>query len=317
MKRTLYEVLEISANASPEVMRAAFRVLTQRYHPDKNKGEDADQMMAEINKAYLTLSDPVSRAEYDASRLAVRRARRPPPEEPAASSFHAPPAVPRTESAKPAKPAGGRRIRARPWLIAVGIITLLGGGFVLARYTIENVSEQSVKQYEAKAEIERRAKEQLYLDAEASFTGTGAPQNYERARELYMEIVNQDRSHNMPLGERGKLAARRLGDMYARGIGVPQNWAQAVKWYEEAANARDTLSMMTLAESYEAGKGAPRNLLMAYAWYNKLAAIPPQTNGVNYGEDVSAVERSRRSISKRDELAKKLTPEELRRAQTL
>src|SRR6059058_335252 len=99
-------------------MRAAFRVLTQRYHPDKNKGEDADQMMAEINKAYLTLSDPVSRAEYDASRLAVRRARTPPPPEPAADSFRAPPPAARSHSAGQKKPARIRRIRASPWIVA-------------------------------------------------------------------------------------------------------------------------------------------------------------------------------------------------------
>jgi len=61
-----YEVLEVSAKASPEVIRAAYRSLMQRYHPDKNPGNaDIAERAARIAQAYDVLSDPGKRAAYD------------------------------------------------------------------------------------------------------------------------------------------------------------------------------------------------------------------------------------------------------------
>jgi curved DNA-binding protein CbpA len=61
-----YDVLEVSPNASPEVIRAAYRSLMQRYHPDKNPGKaDIAERAARIAHAYDVLSDPGKRAAYD------------------------------------------------------------------------------------------------------------------------------------------------------------------------------------------------------------------------------------------------------------
>ena len=61
-----YEILEVSPKASTEVVRAAYKSLMQRFHPDKNS---TDVAMAErasrVVQAYEILSDPVKRAEYD------------------------------------------------------------------------------------------------------------------------------------------------------------------------------------------------------------------------------------------------------------
>jgi curved DNA-binding protein CbpA len=67
MTDTLYENLEVSSNASPETIRAAYRSLSQRYHPDKNPGDsEAAQRMQQINAAFQVLSSPDTRAAYDA-----------------------------------------------------------------------------------------------------------------------------------------------------------------------------------------------------------------------------------------------------------
>jgi DnaJ-class molecular chaperone len=64
--KTLYETLEVSPLASDSVIRAAYRCLAQRHHPDKNRhSEDAGQRLAGINCAYAVLSDPVKRLDYD------------------------------------------------------------------------------------------------------------------------------------------------------------------------------------------------------------------------------------------------------------
>lgn len=67
-KKTFYDVLQVSPNADPEIIKAAYRSLCQRHHPDKNPGNpDADKLIKIINRAYEVLSDPVKRAGYDAA----------------------------------------------------------------------------------------------------------------------------------------------------------------------------------------------------------------------------------------------------------
>ena len=65
---THYDVLEVSENASQEVIQMAYKALVKKYHPDVNKGfaEEAEQLLKLINEAYETLSDPEKRKEYDA-----------------------------------------------------------------------------------------------------------------------------------------------------------------------------------------------------------------------------------------------------------
>jgi curved DNA-binding protein CbpA len=66
MLRTHYEILKITRDAPQEVVRAAYRALTLKYHPDRHAADPgATEMMALLNSAYETLSDPVKRREYD------------------------------------------------------------------------------------------------------------------------------------------------------------------------------------------------------------------------------------------------------------
>ena len=65
---TLYDILEVSPQASPQVIRAAYRCLAQVNHPDKKAGSDAaSERQTQINHAYSVLSDPVKRQCYDQS----------------------------------------------------------------------------------------------------------------------------------------------------------------------------------------------------------------------------------------------------------
>jgi|CXWL01.1.fsa_nt_gi molecular chaperone DnaJ len=62
----LYEILEVSPNASTAVIKAAYRCLVQQHHPDKNPGDTASaERLSLINQAYAVLSDPLQRARYD------------------------------------------------------------------------------------------------------------------------------------------------------------------------------------------------------------------------------------------------------------
>lgn len=63
---THYDNLKVSRHAPQEVIRASYKALSQKYHPDKNPGDEkAARIMAVVNTAYSTLSDPVRRKEHD------------------------------------------------------------------------------------------------------------------------------------------------------------------------------------------------------------------------------------------------------------
>ncbi|WGG50193.1 J domain-containing protein [Rugamonas sp. DEMB1] len=63
---THYDNLKVSRMAPQEVIRAAYKALSQKYHPDKNPGDEkAARIMAILNSAYGTLSDQQRRKEHD------------------------------------------------------------------------------------------------------------------------------------------------------------------------------------------------------------------------------------------------------------
>lgn len=62
-----YEILEIKENASEEVIKAAYKALAKKYHPDSFQGSslEREKSMAQINEAYRVLSDETERRLYD------------------------------------------------------------------------------------------------------------------------------------------------------------------------------------------------------------------------------------------------------------
>lgn len=65
-----YAILGIAPTAEEIVIRAAWKAMAQRYHPDRFEGgaEQAHARMAEINEAYDVLSDPEKRSAYERKR---------------------------------------------------------------------------------------------------------------------------------------------------------------------------------------------------------------------------------------------------------
>lgn len=63
---THYDNLKVSRHAPQEVIRASYKALSQKYHPDKNPGDEKSaRIMAVVNTAYNVLSDPMRRKEHD------------------------------------------------------------------------------------------------------------------------------------------------------------------------------------------------------------------------------------------------------------
>lgn len=69
-----YDCLNVTRDAPAEVIRAAYRSLSQKHHPDKNTGShEAAQMMMRLNAAYSILSDSEQRKLYDLELLSGQR----------------------------------------------------------------------------------------------------------------------------------------------------------------------------------------------------------------------------------------------------
>lgn len=63
--KDFYEILGVSKTASAAEIKSAYRKLALKWHPDRNKTQEAEAKFKEINNAYSVLSDPQKRATYD------------------------------------------------------------------------------------------------------------------------------------------------------------------------------------------------------------------------------------------------------------
>ncbi len=63
-----YKILGVGRNATDKEIKAAYRNLARKWHPDLHSGKDkqeAEEKFKQINEAYEVLSDPEKRAKYD------------------------------------------------------------------------------------------------------------------------------------------------------------------------------------------------------------------------------------------------------------
>ena len=104
-----------------------------------------------------------------------------------------------------------------------------------------------------------------------------------------------------------------LGDVYAeielmraysRGVEVPKTEFRAVDWARRAAEQNSVEAYLFLGYATEQGRGTDKNLVEAYKWFNLVAAHTKATE---------VAEAARRC----DEIALRLTPEQLREARRL
>jgi TPR repeat protein len=92
----------------------------------------------------------------------------------------------------------------------------------------------------------------------------------------------------------------RLGDLYAHGDAVWQDYGQAIKWYTLGAEHGDPRGFFRLGEAYERGRGVDEDLVQALMWYSLAERS-------DYEPAVDRVER----------VASKLGPDDTERAAQL
>jgi TPR repeat protein len=101
--------------------------------------------------------------------------------------------------------------------------------------------------------------------------------------------------------EQGLTAAQQiLGAMYDVGKGTQKNAGEAVHWYREAAESGDPIAQYILGVMYQTGDGVPQDYVQAYVWLDRAAR--------------QELEQARRS---RDAAAAAMTGEQLAEAKRL
>ena len=128
---------------------------------------------------------------------------------------------------------------------------------------------------------------QFYL-AQMYYDGTQIPQNDALAFRRYYQAAVQGLEQ----------AQYGLGMVYEEGRGTPKNMQLALRWYTQAANQGYAPAQNKLGDLYSTGDGVATNLVEAFKWYS-LAATG----------DIAIAAISR------DNLRKKMTAEEIDRAQ--
>jgi len=101
-------------------------------------------------------------------------------------------------------------------------------------------------------------------------------------------------------------AQYKLGAIYGQGDGVPQDYAEAVKWYRRAAEQGIAGAQNNLGAMYAKGQGVPQNYVQAHKWFN-LAAARGHEEARNY-RDLVAERMTREQIQEAQRLAAAFEP---------
>lgn len=105
----------------------------------------------------------------------------------------------------------------------------------------------------------------------------------------------------LPLAEQGDVDAQFiLAYFHERGEGVPQNGAEAVKWYRRAAEQGFAGAQHNLGAAYEKGRGVPEDYVRSYMWASLALAQGHKAAAHNL-----------------DFLEKRMTPTQIAKAQAL
>ena len=92
-----------------------------------------------------------------------------------------------------------------------------------------------------------------------------------------------------------------MGEMYFAGHGVAQDYHSASRWYSKAAEQGHPVAQHVLGWLYGEGRGIPQDLVRAHMWLNIVAI-----DG-----------RIKDAATDRADIAKKMTPAHIARAQEL
>ena len=119
--------------------------------------------------------------------------------------------------------------------------------------------------------LPRDEEKSLFWYGEAARQGHAGAQRY-LAFEAYSLTWAEMARWRQKLADQGDVRAKYLlGDMYAKGIGVPQDKAKALYWFRSAADQEYDSAQFMLGDMYAAGDGVPQDKALAAEWFRKAA----------------------------------------------
>jgi TPR repeat protein len=98
------------------------------------------------------------------------------------------------------------------------------------------------------------------------------------------------------------MAQSGLGIMYRSGRGVPEDDAEAVRWFRLAAEQGYALPQYFLGNMYDNGDGVPRDNVLAYMWWNLAAAQGNEDAQGN--KDIAEQQMTREHIAEAQRLSR-------------
>ena len=90
--------------------------------------------------------------------------------------------------------------------------------------------------------------------------------------------------------------------MYANGEGVPEDDAEAMRWFRLAAEQGNATAQFLLGLMYASGEGVPEDDVTAYAWLN-IAAAQGQSSA-NEGKEHVAKRMTQSQVAKAQKLSR-------------
>ena len=326
MTKSLYDVLEVTPAASPEVIQAAYLGLRGKY---ANRDADSKSLehLAAIELAYEILSDPAKRNAYGFVSADNALASATAMDTPSVASNFAVGITPTEIATSPPRFPEGTE--SKILFSGLGILLVC----VIAVYLhIESEKEQKHQAEVAQAKAESDMQEEIRKttrpldEALNMLSGRSAPQNFAGAFSALKEIVENSTSADIR-----SRAAIEIGLMHLDGKGLPLNASEAALWFRRAISdvksrripieQIDNFPAFTLGKMYEAGIGVPKSLDYSYAWFNIAASQQRQllffgTPAWDYTRP-GWVDRKTEAEIRRNKIAALLSSEQLQRAQAL
>lgn len=291
--QTHYNTLGVAHTAENFVIRAAYRALSQHYHPDLNAGDaESEARMAAINVAYAVLSDPKSRPAYDAFLKNVG------PSAPSQNDAQSR-ANPVSARARVGSDISEERIIQfiKIFLLAGVVLVVLGA--LLGLRDAMSVRKEPVRVLAERGEIPS----QLAMGWKSLVPEEGQKEDVDQAIKWFEKAAMQGnteaqyqlgRIYTSSLSERhdddkGKAwllkaaeagyakAQKEIGMHYFYGNGIDAktgllSYASekdikiAIFWFEQAALQGGRDAQMSLGNAYDTGNPGTDDLVKAYAW---------------------------------------------------
>jgi len=271
MSQNYYDILEVSPNASQTVIAAAYRTLSQRYHPDKNNGDkNCEDMMAAINVAFCVLSDSIKRKLYD-DEIGLTK-----------SNIN----LEQVKQTKIEPEIIKEKIDSLTGNDALTFFMLLGvGALVVIALNWSKLIEPQPSQVVIPINFEIDKANKSWLNAETLLTGNGQSQNYLKALEEYKKI------YESKLFNDGR-AQQRIAEIYFYGLGQNIDYTKAMEWYKKTKNAE---SEYMIGVMYLESLGVKKDLIKAYYYFNKLQVVH-YASGRDYSFNPLITEQQRKFI---------------------